>query len=157
MALNTHRAYALKNVRIFNGQSVEEPTTIFIEDGLIVSQTTEDAVNIDGEGGVLLPGFIDAHMRLNGEAELHAMAKHGITTALDMATFPATRLDTLRSFKAKSDAAGVAVPDFRSPGTPATSPGSTHSILLPLPPEDFVSSPEDAVRFVQARLQQGAD
>ncbi|KAJ9610639.1 hypothetical protein H2200_005416 [Cladophialophora chaetospira] len=153
----SHRAFALNNVRIFNGQSIAEPTTIFIEDGLIVTQVAGDAATIDGEGGVLLPGFIDAHMHLNGEAELHAMAKHGITTALDMATFPASKLDTLRSFKAKSEAAGVAVPDFRSPGTPATSPGSTHSILLSLPLEDFVSTPDDAGRFVQGRLKQGAD
>src|ERR1700744_5420709 len=158
MASTTPRPkFALKNVRVFNGQSIGEPSTLFVEDGRIVAQPPAGAVEIDGQGGILLPGFIDAHMHLNGEAELHAMARHGITTGLDMATFPVSKLQNLRQFKSKADASGLALPDFRSPGTPATIAGSMHSVLLPLPAEDFVSSPEDAVRFVQARMNQNAD
>ena len=152
-----HRSFALKNVRVFDGSSVGDATDVFITAGLISADRPATAAEIDGHGGILLPGFIDAHIHLNTEVELHALAKHGITTAMDMATFPASKLQNLRERKVEADVAGVALPDFRSPGTPATSPGSTHSILLPLPPEDFVTSPDDAVRFVQNRLKQGAE
>ena len=152
-----HRSLAIKNVRVFDGRSIGEPTTVFVEEGLITLTKPNEAEEVDGLGGILLPGFIDTHIHLNTEVELHAMAKHGITTAMDMATFPASKLQALRKLRAEANAAGVALPDFHSPGTPATSPGSTHSILLPLPVEDFVSSPQDAVRFVRDRLEQGAD
>ena len=151
------RRLAIKNVRIFDGQDIGAPTILYIEDGIIVSLRPSDATEIDGEGGVLLPGYIDAHLHLNGEAELHALAKYGITTGLDMATFPPSKLDANRETKAKASAEGRALPDFRSPGTPATCLGSTHSVLLPLPPEDFVSKPEDAARFVQNRIDQNVD
>ena len=149
--------FAITNVRVFDGRVIGESTTIFVEDGLIVSKKPPNATDVDGEGGVLLPGFIDAHMHLNGEAELHAMARYGITTGLDMATFPESKLQALRDIKAKVDVNGRVLPDFRSPGTSATSQGSLHSILLPRPPEDLVSSPRDAAQFLQRRMDQGAD
>lgn len=150
------RNVAITNVRVFNGQEIEEPSTVYIENGLI-SKSCENAQEIDAQGGILLPGLIDSHMHLNAEAEMHALAKHGITTALDMATFPESKLQGIRDVKAKADAAGMALPDFRSPGTPATSTGSTHSVLLPIPARDFVALPKDAARFVRDRLSQNAD
>jgi imidazolonepropionase-like amidohydrolase len=38
----------------------------------------------DGQGRVLLPGLIDAHVHVQGEENLVQLASHGITTALDM-------------------------------------------------------------------------
>ena len=150
MAPSVHqeRKVAISNVRVFNGQHIGTPTTVVVEKGFI-SEDADGADIVDGRGGVLLPGLIDAHIHLNTEHELRAMAKHGITTALDMATWPPSKLNSLRGF------AGVT--DFRSPGVPATSPGSLHSIMLPIPREDLVSTPEDGVRFVQDRVAEGTD
>ena len=139
---------AITNVRVFDGQGLTEPTTVVIEKGLI-SLDADGADIVDGHGGVLLPGLIDAHIHLNTEHELQAMAQYGVTTGLDMATWPPSKLENLRKF------AGVT--DFRSPGVPATSPGSLHSIMLPIPKEELVSNPEDGVRFVQDRLAEGTD
>lgn len=142
--------FVLKNVRVFDGKQFGESTSLEIENG-VISQNVSGAEQIDCEGGFLLPGFIDAHIHLNTVEEMYALARHGITTGLDMATYPPSKLQGLREAKQ------VGLPDFRSPGTPATSPGSVHSIILPLPEADFVSSPQDAVRFVHDRLSQGAD
>jgi imidazolonepropionase-like amidohydrolase len=38
----------------------------------------------DGQGRVLLPGLIDAHVHVQGEENLVQLVSHGITTALDM-------------------------------------------------------------------------
>ncbi|KAI1610031.1 amidohydrolase [Exophiala viscosa] len=97
------------NVRVFDGKSVGTPTTIHIDNGLI-SEATDGADVFDGENGILMPGFIDAHIHLCTEAEQRDMARYGVTTALDMAT-------CLRAGKA------------------AASPGSIHSAILPVPAE----------------------
>ena len=139
---------AITNVRVFDGQRLGEPSTVVIDGGLIVKDA-EGATVIDGDGGVLLPGLIDAHIHLNSERELQLMAQYGITSALDMATWPHSKLEALRG--------RVGMTDIRSPGPPATSPGSLHSVLLPIRKEDLVAGPEDARRFVADRMAEGVD
>jgi dihydroorotase-like cyclic amidohydrolase len=79
------RKIALKNVRVFDGECIGEPSTFVIDGGLIGKpDDIEDAEIIDGQGCVLLPGLIDAHVHLHGEENLVQLASHGITTALDM-------------------------------------------------------------------------
>lgn len=83
---------AITNVRVFEGNELSELKTIVIEDGLISSHTSGETV-VDGNGGTLLPGFIDSHIHLSeeiGEEELERMAELGITTVLDMGTAPET-------------------------------------------------------------------
>ena len=147
-SMHQERKIAISNVRVFDGQDIGTPTTVIVEKG-IISQDADGAEIVDGRGGILLPGFIDAHIHLNTQHELRVMAKHGITTALDMATWPPSKINDLRGFGS--------VTDFRSPGVLATSPGSIHSIVLPIPRKDLVSTPEDGVTFVQDRVAEGAD
>lgn len=142
------RKIAIQNVRIFDGHRVGEPTTVFIDDGMI-SPEVDGAEQVDGRGGVLLPGFIDAHIHLNTEKELWAMAQHGITTGLDMATWPPSKIQALRGI--------VGTTDFRTPGAPATTPGSLHTVLLPIPAEALINNPEEAVEFVRRRVAENVD
>jgi cytosine/adenosine deaminase-related metal-dependent hydrolase len=73
----------------------------------------------DGEGGVLLPGLIDAHVHLKDRDTLARLAAAGVTTALDMGCGPPELVASLR---------GVAgLTDIRSAGTPAIAPGSLHA------------------------------
>jgi predicted amidohydrolase len=51
------------------------------------------AVEVDGHGGYLLPGFIDAHIHLMGIESLNELLKYGVTTALDMGCWPAARVN----------------------------------------------------------------
>ena len=138
----------MTNVRVFDGQGFTEPQTIVI-DGELIGEYAEGAHVIDGEGGFLLPGLIDAHIHLQTENDLFAMAAFGITTGLDMATWPAAKLDSLR--------AREGLTDIRSAGLPATCPGSIHSRLLPLPQEALLTGPQDAEKFVQNRVSEGSD
>ena len=117
----------------------------------VISQDAGDAEVVDGQGGLLLPGFIDAHIHLNGERELRMMSQHGVTTGLDMATWPPSKIDALRHFTKEG------LTDFRTPGVPATSPGSLHSIMLPIPEEALLRGPQDAAGYVESRIKEGVD
>ena len=67
---------------MFDGSKLSEPTTVVIEGDQIGSDAS-DAIEIDGRGYTLLPGFIDAHVHVFNRDELQQMARAGITTALD--------------------------------------------------------------------------
>ncbi|CAF4254100.1 unnamed protein product, partial [Adineta steineri] len=97
---------ALINVRVFDGQVIREPGTVVI-DGELIGTDSEGAEVIDGKGGILLPGLIDAHIHLENEDTLRQMSKFGITTGLDMATWPPSKLNNLRN--------RVGMTDIRSP------------------------------------------
>ncbi|OZJ06594.1 hypothetical protein BZG36_00640 [Bifiguratus adelaidae] len=137
---------ALTNVRVFDGKTIGEPTTVVI-DGSIIGTDTTGAEVVDGGGAVLLPGLIDAHVHLHGPENLEALSRWGVTTALDMAIWPLELLTSLRG--------RVGVTDIRSSGLPATSPGSSHSRFLPK--ECELTGPEDGKRFVADRVAEGSD
>lgn len=159
MASDTHaasdaaaksRKVAITNVRVFDGDRLSEPTTVVIEGGLIVS-SADGAEHVDGANGVLLPGLIDAHVHLDKQGQLRQMRDWGVTTALGMGEWSA---ETLRELRACED---QGLTDIRSPGVPATVPGSMHSKMLPIPAKDLVAGAGDAARFVTDRLAEGAD
>ena len=140
---------AITNVRVFDGQRVTEPTTVVV-DGDVIGNDADGAVQYDGEGGVLMPGLIDAHIHLDTERELILMAQSGITTALDMATWPPSKIEALRGRDGLTD--------FRTPGVPAITSASMHRVLFPtIRDEDLVESPDDAVRFVKDRIAEKTD
>ncbi len=139
---------ALTNVRVFDGAALSEPVTVVIDNGVIGTDPTDSEV-IDGGGGVLLPGFIDAHIHLHGPETLDQLCAHGVTTALDMATWPPARVDALRGH--------VGSTDIRSAGTPATTSGSNHSRIPGFPSQGLVDSPEAATGFVEGRIADGSD
>ncbi|KAM6513981.1 hypothetical protein FALCPG4_015166 [Fusarium falciforme] len=142
------RKVAIKNVRIFYGEQLTAPTTVVIDGGVIGSDAT-GAHEIDGANGVLLPGLIDSHVHLEGERHLQRMTDWGVTTALGMGEWWPEKLQALREREGLTD--------IRSACIPATTPGSLHSKLLPVPPEALVSGPGDASSFVRDRLAEGAD
>ncbi|KND87617.1 Adenine deaminase [Tolypocladium ophioglossoides CBS 100239] len=141
---------AITNVRVFDGERLSEPTTVVIEGGLIGSNP-DGAEEVDGTNGVLLPGLIDAHVLLDKEGQLRQMRDWGVTTALGMGEWSAETLKILRGCESQG------LTDIRSPGVPATVPGSLHSKMLPVPAKDLVAGAGDATRFVTNRLAEGAD
>ena len=78
---------ALTNVRVFDGRRLVPGSTVVIEDALIGSDPA-GARRVDGAGQVLLPGLIDAHVHVDGQHHLAALASYGVTTVLDMASSP---------------------------------------------------------------------
>jgi imidazolonepropionase-like amidohydrolase len=139
---------ALTNVRVFDGIGLQPPGTVVIDCGLIGADAGGARI-IDGHGGVLLPGLIDAHVHLSGAGSLEQLSAFGITTALDMGTWPAELVDSLRG------RAGLT--DIRSTGVGATSPASRHGQLPGRPAEGFVSGPGEASGYVAGRVREGAD
>ncbi|NEA40593.1 amidohydrolase family protein [Streptomyces sp. SID11385] len=139
---------ALTNVRVFDGTSLTSPRTVVIENGRI-GLTALGARKIDGGGATLLPGLIDAHIHLQDLSTLQQLASYGVTTALDMATFPPALVDSLRG--------RPGLTDIRSAGTPAVAPGSPQSQIPTFPADAVLSGPDQATAFVRARISEGSD
>jgi len=104
---------------------------------------------IDGEGGVLLPGLIDAHVHLHDRHTLEQLAGFGVTTAFDMACAPPELVDSLRAVPGLTD--------IRSAGTPAVAPGSLHSRIPGTGQRGLIGGPDQAARFVADRIAEGSD
>lgn len=143
------RVFVLKDVRVFDGVRFTERRSIVINGDKIGGNPKGASETIDCKGYFLIPGLIDAHVHLHHEGHLHSLAKHGVTTALDMAMWPAEKMNALRE--------KPGLPDIRSAGLPVTASGSVHSCMLPLPEEALLSGPEQAEHFVQKRIAEGSD
>lgn len=150
----------ITNALVFDGHSLHKDLTVTIENGIIDNVTPSadtnptDAKIIDGTGLTLLPGLIDAHVHIDNAPEripplLLQLARAGVTTALDMGLLPGpVRASVLNK-------SGIA--DLRFAGNYATSTGSTHSKFVHATQAGLVDTPEMAVRFVQDRVDEGAD
>lgn len=140
---------AISNVRIFDGKTIQDPSTLIINGDVIGRPDTTPHETIDAGGLILLPGLIDAHVHLTSREDLAQLAKYGVTTAFDMATWPAELLNSLRNQKGVTDILGC--------GLAATAPGSAHSRMPTMPEEALVSTPDEAEEFVDNQIGEGAD
>lgn len=137
----------LTGVRVFDGTGLREPGTVVVDGAVIGRDTSASAENVDGRGGVLLPGLVDAHVHLLGPEDLAQLVGHGVTTALDMACWPPSRVDALRG----------RAPDIRSAGTPAIGAAGPHARMPGMPLEAILTSAGQARPFVDKRVAEGAD
>ena len=142
-------------VRVFDGERVLDGSyDVAIDGGAIASvepagtAATQDARILDGRGATLLPGLIDAHVHLRGPADLEELARWGVTTALDMGSWPPSLIAQLRN-------AGST--DVRSAGAGAVGPGSPQARIPGRPADSIALSPEDGRRFVATRVAEGMD
>ena len=138
---------ALTNVRVFDGERLLEPATVVI-DGDRIGDDQAGARTWEGDGGVLLPGLIDCHIHLTDESTLAALARHGVTTALDMGTDSPELVASLRN--------RPGVTDVRSSGASATSPASAHAKRMGRS-EGLVADPGEARAYVSRRVAEGVD
>jgi imidazolonepropionase-like amidohydrolase len=138
---------ALTNVRVFDGEGLSEPATVVI-DGTRIGGDPAGAQTQDGAGRVLLPGLIDCHIHLTDEATLTALARNGVTTALDMGTWPPELVASLRG--------RPGVTDIRSSGTGATHPDSAHAKRMGRA-QGLVGDPDEAKAYVAQRVAEGVD
>ncbi|MFD4636007.1 amidohydrolase family protein [Lentzea sp. NPDC058436] len=138
---------AIENVRVFDGTAVSAPRRVVF--GETVSGDGAGTV-VDGEGKVLLPGLIDAHVHVvRGRTELEDFARAGVTTVLDMAAWPIAFVDEMRRQK------GVA--QVLSATIPAVGPGGHQARMPGFPAEGIVTTPGEARAFVARRVADGAD
>ncbi len=150
---------SITDVRVFDGiRLLDGPHRVRIDDGVIAAiepaadpgrPSSADQLSVDGRGATLLPGLIDAHVHLTGVDDLKTLAAHGITSALDMGTWPSALVADLRRAEK--------VTDIRSVGAPAVGPGGGHARIPGLPVDSIISTPDDARALVRARVAEGAD
>jgi len=143
----------ITNVRQVDGGRLSFRTTVIVENGLITAVGDDSARPVgsqlvDGEGGVLLPGLIDAHVHLDGPDRLDLLASWGVTTALDMASLP-EQTSALRGQPGTTD--------ILSAGIPAIAPGSLHAHFPGVGPRGLIGGPGEAERFVADRIAEGSD
>ena len=148
-------SFVISNVQIFDGETMHSiPTDVIVRHGVVTgigkTANTEGLTQVDGAGATLLPGFIDAHAHTEDVAQLKEALRFGITTVLDMGTFPPHEA-ALRYAAAKD----LSVADFRSAGIWATAPGghgTEYGFEIPT-----VTDPKRAWEFVNARVKEGID
>jgi len=155
------KIFAITNARIFDGEQVIDDHTVVIVGKIIRNiggTVPTDATVIDVNGATLMPGLIDSHVHtdING---LHDALLFGVTTELEMMGRWSFR-------ERKKIAERHDIADIRSAGMGITPPGghpsqymkSSSNILIKLffrfP---FVSSPEEAVKFVNKQVANGSD
>ncbi|MCJ7680566.1 MAG: hypothetical protein MUP70_07575, partial [Candidatus Aminicenantes bacterium] len=80
---------AIKNIRVFDGETVIPAVTVLIQDG-VISAVGQDVFLpygtdvIDGTGKTLLPGFFDCHVHVWYADSLKQAAVFGVITVVDM-------------------------------------------------------------------------
>lgn len=141
----------IDDVHVFTGHAFTKLRAVYISNGSIVSTLPPASrpTVVDGERGYLIPGLIDAHNHIGDLFDLSAYRKRGITTALDMACSPLSKLDDLRNHEHG--------PNIFSAGIPATVPESKHSTNVGIPRSQLLDGPEDAAQFVVKRVGDGSD
>ena len=138
--------YELTNVCIFDGSQISGPCSLVI-DGDKIGTDARVATAIDCEGGILLPGLIDCHVHCRNVDNLAQFCRWGITTALDMGSWPSDLRKSIRQ-----EAINRNLTEVWTAGIPATTPGSGHSRILGLPQEALLANPAQAVDFVANRV-----
>ncbi|OTA96742.1 hypothetical protein M434DRAFT_392682 [Hypoxylon sp. CO27-5] len=148
----------IKHVRVFDGQDVSGPKTVVIEGSRIGDDALADdpdpsaAIVVDGTGCTLLPGLIDCHVHIRDEAQLAACATYGVTTVCDMACMPPEKYQKLRAAKGPTT--------WLSSSLPAYEENSRHGKLFKftgVTPDHAVHNTDEAVKFVQDRIDEGVD
>ncbi|KFN46527.1 hypothetical protein N790_08595, partial [Arenimonas malthae CC-JY-1] len=114
----------VRDVQVFDGETLLPRTSVRVRDGLVEAigpglEAPAGYEVVDGRGGTLMPGLIDAHTHVFGDARRDA-PRFGVTTLVDMfsdpAGLPAARRE--RDSTAATDRA-----DLWSAGRLATAPG----------------------------------
>ncbi|KAI0426027.1 putative hydrolase [Xylaria sp. FL1042] len=120
----THGKIAINNVRVFDGHRLLPATTVVIENDTIssIGDCSHADEHVDGNGGVLLPGFIDAHAHPGNITQLQDLSRYGVTTAILMACFEPQLCESLKNHPG--------LVDIVAGSLPAAAPGSTHGNIV---------------------------
>jgi len=150
-------SFAVRDVRVFDGESTIARATVVVRDGRIVAVGKRVAIPagldvIEGKARTLLPGFIDAHVHVFPGAQADAL-RFGVTTELDMFNLS----HEFSRWRAQRESVGfVAEADTWSAGTGVTVPGGHPNQWVP---EDMprLQSVDGTADFIEARVAEGSD
>ncbi|MCF6226924.1 MAG: amidohydrolase family protein [Xanthomonadales bacterium] len=152
----SNNSFAVENISIFDGYKVLKNHSLIVEDGIITQVGKQIIIpkgisTFHGIGKTLLPGLIDSHTHVYGEA-LRASLRFGVTTSLDMFTSPAM----LKNMKDKRQSlTNTSASDLWSAGILATVPGG-HGTQFPVSVETITTA-DEAHTWVANRIAEGSD
>ncbi len=153
----TSNTFAVRNVRLFDGERVSELATVVVKNGLITtveqgSDVPSGVTIVDGRGKTLIPGLIDCHVHFSPGAQ-HDALRFGVTTEMDMfnSSHDFAKWRTQRDSLGQTDEA-----DSWSAGTGITVPGG-HPTEMGGPQIPTLTTAADAAAFVDARVAEGSD
>jgi imidazolonepropionase-like amidohydrolase len=140
----------ITNVHVWEGSGFCAQTkSVVLVGGIISNANAAGAVSsVDGAGGFLMPGFIDTHCHITSCSSLTTMRQFGITTALDLGTFP---------YSAVSACHADGVTDVFGSGAAGAVNGSKISNFAGFPTDSLVDTPALGKAFVAKRVAEGAD
>jgi imidazolonepropionase-like amidohydrolase len=152
----------IRNVRVFDGETVAERQTVVISQGTIAAvggstvAVPAGAQEVAGEGQTLLPGLMDAHVHLpfyGSSDALHQNIVFGVTTTVVMAGAPQL-VAQVKSLSDRSDVAAALMA-----GNVATAPGGHPTQMDPQAAARLptLSTPGGADAFVAARVAEGSE
>lgn len=149
--------FAVTNTRVFDGTHVADASVVVVEDETIISvghEVPEGVDEIDGGGGTLLPGLIDAHTHTD-EDGLRTALRFGVTTELDMMSVPDAMDPVRKKVQTEFDLADVRTASWGL----AHPEGHPHQLRRGLgdPVWPTATVPSEAAAFVEGRLSEGAD
>jgi imidazolonepropionase-like amidohydrolase len=158
--MNEGRATFITNARIFDGERVIDSKSVLINGAKIINvggPAPAGAEIIDAEGATLLPGLIDSHVHTDLDG-LHDALLFGVTTELEMMGY--WTAEERQEVAERDDIA-----DVRSPGMGITPPGGHPTEYMPDSDDErmreyaypFVSTPDEAAKFIAAQVAEGAD
>src|SRR5690606_32177292 len=149
-------SFAIRDVRVFDGERVTERANVVVRDGRISAVGADvpilDGLDVvDGAGKTLLPGLVDAHVHSWGNARADAL-RFGVTTGLDMLG-DWNRLPEIE--RQRGSLAPTSQADLWSAGAAVTAPGghgTQYGMDVPT-----LAADGDAGAFVDARVAEGSD
>ena len=146
--------FVIAGARIFDGENIVQGMDVLVRDGKIeeVSSSikSHDLPVVDARGHTLIPGLLDAHTHTDSVDQLREALRFGVTTVLDMGTYPQHDAMLRQAAAARRDVA-----DFFSSGIAITRAGghfTEYGIDVPT-----LNDLAQAEAFVEERYQLGAD
>jgi imidazolonepropionase-like amidohydrolase len=158
-------AYVIRNVRVFDGETVAVRQTVVISQGAIAAvgdssvTVPAGAQELAGEGRTLLPGLVDAHVHFpifpvtSAADALQQSLAFGVTTSIVMGAAPG---QAVARIKALEDADSPDIAGVLNAGIYATVPGG-HPTQMGGPAFPTLTAPGEADAFVAARVAEGSD
>lgn len=166
-AQSDDKTYVIRNVRVFDGETVAERQTVVVSQGRIAAvggssvTVPAGAQEVTGDGRTLMPGLMDAHIHLpafpvTAPAEaLRQSLDFGVTTSIVMGTAFGQSVARLKALE-EADAPDMSA--VISAGIMATVPGGHGDPMQTLgAPFPTLTKPAEADAFVAARMAEGAD
>lgn len=147
-------SFVVRGARVFDGQAMRDHLDVTVRDGTIVhvgrTAPSADLPAVDGTGGTLLPGLVDAHVHVGSRSALRRSLIFGVTSVVDMF------MDHELAAEARRDHGRIDEAYLVSAGTLVTAPGGhgTQQFVGDIP---TLETPHDATAFVRARLEEGSD